>query len=170
MASISAARYRTFPMLTVTSRCVSRKCRQEPCGSTRAISGGFSPSTTTMGMFTQKRILDSLDRISGQSEQAHAVRALKTFLNWCEQREYLEQNPMLTMKMPKEPDARERVLTDDELMAIGKASPFLKSRARQRCHRPSSGRFSAHALTSDASQPTRLGPSLRRAGNRLTAM
>ncbi len=71
-----------------------------------------------VGDITQKRILDSLDRISGQSERAHAARALKTFLNWCVQREYLEQNPMLAMKMPKEPDARERVLTDDELKAI----------------------------------------------------
>jgi integrase len=70
---------------------------------------------------SQSQIIDQLDRIPGQSERAHAARALKTFFSWCVQRQYLGTNPMLSIKMPKEPESRERVLADEELIAIWRA-------------------------------------------------
>lgn len=70
---------------------------------------------------SRHQIVDQLDRIPGQSERAHAARALKTFFSWCVQRGHLAQNPMTSMKMPKEPESRERVLTDLELVAIWRA-------------------------------------------------
>jgi integrase len=78
---------------------------------------------------SQSQVHGRLDRIPGQSERAHAARALKTFLNWCVQRGYLGTNPMLSIKMPKEPSSRERVLSDDELVNIWRSlSVFPETR------------------------------------------
>ena len=70
-------------------------------------------------------IVDALDRIERLSERAHAYAALKSFLNWCLERGYCAANPMALLKKPKVASAKERVLSDDELVAVWKASEHL---------------------------------------------
>lgn len=67
---------------------------------------------------TQAQILAHLDTLENPSTKAHAARALKTFFNWCLEREYCRRNPLSAIKMPKEPSSRERVLSDEELRMI----------------------------------------------------
>lgn len=74
--------------------------------------------SSTVEDLTTSEIADALDDIDGQSYRAHAYTALKVFLNWCMQRDYLDQNPMAKLKKPKLPSAKERVLSDDELKTI----------------------------------------------------
>jgi Arm DNA-binding domain len=81
----------------------------------------FRPQSEHVEDITQAQMLDHLDTIPGQCDRAHGGRAWKTFFNWCVQREYINQNPMANMKMPKEPSARERVLSDDELIQLWRA-------------------------------------------------
>ena len=52
-----------------------------------------------------------------------AFRFLRTFLNWCVERGYIEHAPTDRMKPPKSPPARDRVLSAEELVAIWHAAP-----------------------------------------------
>ena len=85
--------------------------------------------TSSLKHFTWKRNLDkithedvaqALDAIKGHSARAHALKDIRTFFNWCVPR-YLSQSPCTGLKMDAQP-SRERVLTDDEVKAIWKAS------------------------------------------------
>jgi hypothetical protein len=67
-------------------------------------------------------IIDKL--IDTPAECYHAFAALKTFFNWCVPR-YLPQSPMAGLKCPTKPNERDRILTDDELKAVWKASQEL---------------------------------------------
>ncbi len=67
-------------------------------------------------------VADALDRIERLGERAHAYSAVKAFLNWCVQREYCAASPLGSQKRPKVPSAKERVLSDDELVAIWHAT------------------------------------------------
>lgn len=95
----------------------------------RAISGlSRDVSGLTLSLLTKH-----LDTIPFQSDKAHAARALKTFLSWCVQRGHLEANPLLALKMPKEPAARDRVLSPEELEATWLAlETFTNSPAQLR--------------------------------------
>jgi len=68
------------------------------------------------------QIIDQLDRIKSQAEKSHAYTALKIFLNWCVERQYREFNPLQRVKKPAGPASRERVLSDEELVAVWKAT------------------------------------------------
>lgn len=81
---------------------------------------------------TASQILDHLDTIDGQSDKAHAARALKTFFNWCVEREYCRQSPMQNLKLPKEPPARERVLSGEELCEVWHALATFKNTPAKR--------------------------------------
>ncbi len=61
---------------------------------------------------------DALDRMEQQTKKSNAYTALKMFFNWCVAREYCPTNPLQNLKKPKVPASRERVLTDNELVAI----------------------------------------------------
>jgi integrase len=63
------------------------------------------------------RILDSL----GKSSRIQALRGYTAFFNWCIRRHYLDQSPCMRLRAEKD-DSRSRVLTDDELRAIWKAT------------------------------------------------
>lgn len=66
-------------------------------------------------------ILDTmLDRVPSMLA---AFRFLRTFLNWCVERGYIEHAPTDRMKPPKAPPSRERVLSTEELVAIWRACP-----------------------------------------------
>lgn len=65
-----------------------------------------------------KDIHQRLDKLTkSPSEQAHALTALKIFLNWCEKREYLERSPAVQISRRKTV-ARARVLDDAEVVAV----------------------------------------------------
>ncbi|KUO64237.1 MAG: hypothetical protein APF80_17640 [Alphaproteobacteria bacterium BRH_c36] len=68
---------------------------------------------------------DALERISGQSNRSHAYTVLKIFFNWCLAREYCEANPLQKIKKPRIPSSRERVLAEEELVAIWNACENL---------------------------------------------
>ncbi len=52
-----------------------------------------------------------------------AFHFLRTFLNWCVERGYIEHAPTDRMKPPKSPPSRDRVLSTEELVAIWRACP-----------------------------------------------
>lgn len=54
------------------------------------------------------------------SEQAHAYVALRTMLNWCRRQGLIDASPLPRMRMAT--SARDRVLTDAELVAVYRAA------------------------------------------------
>lgn len=61
---------------------------------------------------------------TSSSEQHHAFVAIRTILNWAVREEYLDINPIGSMRGYKPAKPRERVLTEDELKEV-----FLAARA-----------------------------------------
>jgi integrase len=55
------------------------------------------------------------------AEQSHAIAIGKTFFKWCVRRHYLNRSPLEGATLPKQP-SRDRVLTDDELVAVWRAA------------------------------------------------
>jgi integrase len=55
------------------------------------------------------------------SEQSHAIAVGKTFFKWCVRRHYLNRSPLEGATLPKQ-QSRDRVLTDDELVAVWRAA------------------------------------------------
>ena len=74
---------------------------------------------------TANDVADALDRIERKSERVHAYVAVKTFFNWCLEREYCRASPLARIRKPKAPSAKERVLSDDELVAVWNATEDL---------------------------------------------
>lgn len=70
-------------------------------------------------------VLNALDRVKTQSQKAHSYTVIKIFFNWCIERHYLKANPLYGVKKPKIPTERDRVLSDDELVAIWHACDGL---------------------------------------------
>lgn len=64
---------------------------------------------------------DALDEIPQQTKKSNAYAILKQFFTWCVAREYCLSNPLQNIKKPKPSAARDRVLTDDELVEIWNA-------------------------------------------------
>ena len=60
------------------------------------------------------RVLDKLK--ATPSEQKHAFVAIRTMMNWCWKRGYIETSPVPPLTFRSKP--RNRVLTDDELCAV----------------------------------------------------
>lgn len=73
-------------------------------------------------------IQQALDAIpSRQSAMRRAVFAYASVLfGWAAKRDYIASNPLMQMEKPKAPDARDRVLSDDEIKAIWQASEGLE--------------------------------------------
>ena len=63
-------------------------------------------------------VLDDVARNSGGSSANHAYAHIRGLLNWCVQRGYISLSPCVGMKRPAKSVKRDRVLTDDELVAI----------------------------------------------------
>lgn len=55
------------------------------------------------------------------TEQSHAIAIGKTFFKWCVRRHYLTRSPLEGATLPKQ-QSRDRVLTDDELVAVWRAA------------------------------------------------
>lgn len=59
------------------------------------------------------------------SEQLHTYRALKTLFTWARKREVIESSPLDGLDRPNKPADRDRVLTNQELVAIYRAAQKL---------------------------------------------
>lgn len=70
-----------------------------------------------LNSITKRRILDTTKNFS-PSEANHAFAAMRTFLNWCVENDYLAHTPLSKVRMPHRSEARDRLLTDDELKVI----------------------------------------------------
>lgn len=55
------------------------------------------------------------------AEQSHTIAYGKTFFKWCVRRNYLTRSPLEGATLPKQ-QSRDRVLTDDELVAVWRAA------------------------------------------------
>lgn len=67
---------------------------------------------------TRRDVMDLLDGLmdEGKATTANRVKAyLSGFFNWCAAREVIEVPPTLNVKAPAKENARDRVLTDDEI-------------------------------------------------------
>lgn len=70
---------------------------------------------------TQRDILRVLDRVEAGGATVRANRVLtatKRFLNWCIERGHLESSPAAHVKPPAKETPRDRVLTDEEIVAL----------------------------------------------------
>jgi integrase len=79
------------------------------------------PLHLSFSTLSQKAITDALVELS-PSQANHAHNIIKAFLNWCVGREYLDRNPLQAAKLPYKMASRERVLSDDEIRIILKAT------------------------------------------------
>ena len=59
--------------------------------------------------------------VATPAEQSHAIAIGKTFFKWCVRRNYLNRSPLEGATLPKQ-QSRDRVLTDDELVAVWRAA------------------------------------------------
>jgi integrase len=70
-------------------------------------------------------VTDVTDKVlkKGQPGAAnHAFAAIRSFLRWCTRRRYIHHSPIEGIELPSKAASRERVLSDDELRAVWKAS------------------------------------------------
>ena len=73
---------------------------------------------------TRPDIMKALDQLQNTpSEQQHAFVAIRTLMNWCVRRGYLESSPVPPLRFQSQ--SRDRILTDEELRAVwGRAGEF----------------------------------------------
>lgn len=74
-----------------------------------------------VGSITRRDVIELLDGIvaRGAAIQANRVRALlSTFFNWCVGRDIIPASPCVRIARPTPERQRDRVLTDDELVAV----------------------------------------------------
>jgi integrase len=69
---------------------------------------------------TQTKLVRSLNKLT-PSNKEHAIRVGKTFFTWCMREGLLDSNPIALLKAPVG-QARERILTDQELAEIYRAA------------------------------------------------
>lgn len=75
------------------------------------------PFTGDLSDITRKDITRILDGLK-PSAANHAFTALRTFLNWCLERQYVETHALVGAKLPHRVNTRDRVLSDDELAQV----------------------------------------------------
>lgn len=63
-----------------------------------------------------------IDDIPGNASARAAFIAMRTFLNWCIKRDYLQTSPISRLECPKQRE-RSRVLTDKELVCVWRNAP-----------------------------------------------
>ncbi len=82
----------------------------------------FKFGDTRLTEIGQQDLQRDLDKLADRpAEHQHAFVVLRAFFNWCHQRHYVDRNPMERMKPPHKYTARERVLTDFELIKVWNA-------------------------------------------------
>jgi integrase len=86
----------------------------------------FRPRLGKMALADIKRsdiapILDTMLHIPAAMHST--FKFLRSFLNWCVQRGYIDASPTDRMEPPRRPESRSRVLLPDELVAVWRAAP-----------------------------------------------
>jgi integrase len=79
--------------------------------------------TGDVASVTAREIARALDAIAVRSEQRHAYVAGRTFFNWLTKRRLIPFSPLAGVEAPRKAAARDRVLSDAELIAIWRAVP-----------------------------------------------
>jgi integrase len=104
---------------------VTKHCRQNNKPSTareteRVLRRHFwELDTRRLDAITVKDVTDIIDSLlETPAEANHAFVALKTFFNWCLRRDYVQKHPLLALRKPAKVVARDRVLADDEIVAV----------------------------------------------------
>jgi integrase len=69
------------------------------------------------------RYLDTL--LDTPTERYKAFKELRAFFRWCMGRQYMHANPCAALRAPETPKSRDRVLTDDELVAVWRAGEAM---------------------------------------------
>lgn len=67
-------------------------------------------------------ILDAIVARGAPSAAIHAYAAIRKFFTWCVERDLIETSPCLHLKPPAKKQSRERVLSDQEIVTLWKAS------------------------------------------------
>jgi integrase len=67
-------------------------------------------------------ILDAIVARGAPSAAIHAYAAIRKFFTWCVERDLVEISPCLHLKPPAKKHSRERVLSDNEVVKLWKAS------------------------------------------------
>lgn len=70
-----------------------------------------------------RKVLTKLKNTPGT--QLHVFWALKTFLNWCFKRGYVDASPVARFEPPQQIKFRTRILSDEELRAVWKAAETI---------------------------------------------
>lgn len=81
----------------------------------------FFPFKGQLSDATHAEVSRRLDRIKKPSLYNHTLASARGFFNWCVKRRYLDDNPVRGLS-PHKSKRRSRVLTDNELAAIWRAS------------------------------------------------
>jgi integrase len=68
------------------------------------------------------KVIDGIAMGSGRTAADRAKAALSTFLGWCLERELIDANPVAGIKQRTQSGPRERVVSEQELVAIWRAS------------------------------------------------
>lgn len=74
-----------------------------------------------LNQITHRDVIFALDAVRAPSERLHSYRNLRAFFNWCVPR-YLQTSPMSGLKPPSRQVSRERVLSNDEIRRIWRAT------------------------------------------------
>ena len=81
---------------------------------------------TPIGRVTTRDILAITDKLAATpAEQIHAHGAMSVFFRWALVRHLIAVNPMASLPLPARPGSRDRVLTDDELIAVYRAAQTI---------------------------------------------
>ncbi|MDJ0977265.1 MAG: site-specific integrase [Erythrobacter sp.] len=85
----------------------------------RLLTRHFAFGRKRLSDITRADLQQKLNKLKDRpSEQRHAFVAAKVFFNWAVGEEHMRENPIGTMQAPTRQQARERVLSNDELRAI----------------------------------------------------
>ncbi|MGD9921940.1 MAG: tyrosine-type recombinase/integrase [Pseudorhodoplanes sp.] len=72
---------------------------------------------------TAHGLLTEINRFKKTPQEArHLFFAVSAFLTWCKQRSLIRQHPLLGARCPYTPKSRSRILTDDEIRSVWKAT------------------------------------------------
>ncbi len=84
----------------------------------------------TLDKITPSDVVAAIDAIPPKAEASNALKYIKSFFNWCVPR-YLPHTPCTGIKPPSRYVPRERLLTNDELVAIWRAADTLGQYGKQ---------------------------------------
>ena len=86
---------------------------------TRLLSRHFPFGRTQLSAIMPQDINRRLDRLRDTpAEHSYALVVVKILFNWAVSRHYIDTNPCARLKRPSRSEARERVLTEAELIAV----------------------------------------------------